>query len=93
MSTRSLMLVLVTASVSFVALTAAATEGQKLDSGLGELPHYTQWLDQSGRAPAASRVAGESLDNGLGELPPYAQWLDKSGRDPMSRGAQQMASR
>lgn len=91
MSTRSSMLVLLTAAVSLVAATAAATEGQKLDSGLGELPHYSQWLDKSGRQPV--RVAGESLDNGLGELPPYAQWLDKTGRDPMLTRGQQLASR
>ena len=70
------------------ALPAAALEGQKLDSGLGELPHYSQWTDKSGRgvaATAGTRVPGESLDSGLGELPHYSQWLDKTGRDPMGR--------
>lgn len=57
--------------------------GQKLDSGLGALPHYSQWADKSGRTVNATRVAGESLDNGLGNLPHYSQWLDKTGRDPM----------
>jgi hypothetical protein len=93
MSTRSLMLVLATTAVSLIAATAAATEGQKLDNGLGDLPPYSQWQDKSGRAPVGARVAGESLDNGLGELPHYAQWLDKTGREPMGRGAQQVASR
>ena len=93
MSIRSLLLVLVTATASFVAATAAATEGQKLDSGLGELPHYSQWQDKTGRAPVRVQVAGESLDSGLGELPHYSQWLDKTGRDPMQRPAQQVASR
>lgn len=93
MSTRPLLLTLAAAAASFVALTAAATEGQKLDSGLGELPPYAQWLDKSGQSPQGARVAGESLDSGLGELPPYAQWLDKSGRDPMGRSARQVASR
>jgi hypothetical protein len=93
MSVRTLLLVLVTTTVSFVAATAAANEGQKLDSGLGELPPYSQWRDKTGRAPVHVQVAGESLDSGLGELPHYAQWLDKSGRDPMHRHAQQVASR
>ena len=52
MSTRFLMPALAAAAVSLAAATAAATEGQKLDSGLGEVPHYSQWLDKSGRAPA-----------------------------------------
>ncbi|MBL8289267.1 MAG: hypothetical protein JNL85_14905 [Rubrivivax sp.] len=66
------------------ALPAAALEGQKLDSGLGDLPHYSQWADKSGRG-VVTRVPGESLDSGLGALPHYSQWQDKSGRDPMGR--------
>lgn len=66
-------------------LSSPALQGQKLDSGLGELPPYSQWLDKSGRSPMGHRVLGESLDNGLGELPHYSQWLDKSGRDPMGQ--------
>lgn len=65
----------------------AAVAGQKLDSGLGELPHYSKWADPSGRHPMGTRVLGESLDDGLGELPHYAKWLDKSGKDPMRLGA------
>ena len=62
----------------------AAVSGQKIDSGLGGLPHYSQWLDKSGRDPmGTTRVVGESLDNGLGELPHYSQWSDRTGRDPM----------
>ncbi|MBI5716213.1 MAG: hypothetical protein HZC37_00810 [Burkholderiales bacterium] len=74
-----------------VAVSASAVEGQKLDSGLGELPHYSQWADKTGRQPVAVRVAGESLDDGLGELPPYSQWLDKTGRDPMGRESLRLA--
>jgi hypothetical protein len=60
-----------------------AVSGQKIDSGLGSLPHYSKWLDKSGRDPMSVKVVGESLDNGLGELPHYSKWLDRSGRDPM----------
>jgi hypothetical protein len=67
------------------ALSSPPVQGEKLDSGLGELPHYSQWADKSGRLPMSHRVAGESLDSGLGELPHYSLWLDKSGRDPMGR--------
>jgi hypothetical protein len=61
-----------------------AVSGQKIDSGLGGLPPYSQWLDKSGRDPMGTRVVGESLDNGLGELPHYSQWTDRTGRDPMA---------
>lgn len=60
--------------------------GEKIDSGLGELPPYASWDDKTGRQPMRYRVAGESLDNGLGALPHYSQWRDRSGRDPMARG-------
>ena len=48
--------------------------GQKLDSGLGDVPHYSQWTDRTGRDPLPYRVVGESLDSGLGELPHYSKW-------------------
>ncbi len=53
--------------------------GEKLDSGLDTLPHYSQWAKHPGLATlvvAASHVPGESLDSGLGELPHYSQWAD-----------------
>ncbi len=54
-----------------------AVSGQKLDSGLGKLPHYSQWAKHpqlAKLAVAANSVAGESLDSGLGELPHYSLW-------------------
>jgi len=57
--------------------------GHSIDSGLGELPHYSQWLDLTGKTPMRYRVAGEKLDSGLGELPHYSQWLDPTGKTPM----------
>lgn len=63
----------------------ADVPGQKIDSGLGQLPHYRHWADRSGRLTTV--VLGESLDDGLGELPHYSQWKDPSGRDPLGRGA------
>jgi hypothetical protein len=67
------------------------TPGQKIDSGLGELPHYSKWVDRSGRYPLGYRVVGESLDDGLGELPHYSKWVDRTGRDPMGRERQMLA--
>lgn len=64
----------------------ADVAGQKLDSGLGELPHYSKWADTTGRYPLGTAVLGESLDSGLGELPHYSLWKDKTGRDPMGPG-------
>jgi hypothetical protein len=71
-----------------VAGSGTTVAGQKLDSGLGQLPHYSTWADPSGRgvgAVAGVKLAGESLDDGLGQLPHYSAWLDRSGRDPLGR--------
>jgi len=63
--------------------------GQKIDSGLGDLPHYSQWADPTGRNPlrrasgasgAKVQVAGEKKDSGLGDLPHFSQWADATGR-------------
>lgn len=71
----------------------SAVPGQKVDSGLGELPHYSKWIDRSGRQPLGNHVLGESLDDGLGELPHYSKWVDRSGRDPLGRNATHVAAR
>ena len=65
--------------------------GQKVDSGLGGLPHYSKWADPTGRLPMGHRVLGESLDDGLGELLHYSKWVDSSGRDSLGRRAAQVA--
>lgn len=67
----------------------AQVPGQKIDSGLGDLPHYSQWADPTGknplRRPATGssdtvRVVGEKRDSGLGDLPHDRHWVDKSGQ-------------
>ncbi len=92
MNTRlSLSVIAATAAFAFVGLTHAEPShplsGQKLDSGLGELPHYSQWADPSGRYPFGYKLAGESLDSGLGDLPHYSKWKDKTGRNPLGKDA------
>ena len=62
-----------------------AVAGQKLDSGLGDLPHYSKWADRTGRHPLGTFVLGESQDSGLGQLPHYSKWTDRTGKDPMGR--------
>jgi hypothetical protein len=57
--------------------------GAKIDSGLGDLPHYRHWVDKTGKHPMGTAVLGESQDSGLGDLPHYSRWIDKSGKDPM----------
>lgn len=47
-----------------------AQSGQKLDSGLGQLPHYRYWADKTGKNPVPVRVVGEKLDSGLGDIQP-----------------------
>ncbi|HET9821105.1 MAG TPA: hypothetical protein VFQ16_04705 [Burkholderiaceae bacterium] len=76
---------LAAACVATSAGTDGQVPGQKLDSGLGVLPHYSKWTDRTGRDPMGVRVAGESLDDGLGELPHYSKWVDPTGRDPLGR--------
>jgi len=64
----------------------SAVVGEKIDSGLGSLPHYSRWADRSGRVVIrVTAVPGESLDDGLGELPHYRQWADRSGKRPMGK--------
>lgn len=41
------------------ALASPTVAGQKLDSGLGELPHYRFWADKSGKNVVARPVAAE----------------------------------
>jgi hypothetical protein len=61
----------------------APAAGQKLDSGLGDLPHYRHWTDPTGKAPMAAKVAGQKLDSGLGDLPHYRYWADPTGKAPV----------
>ena len=75
-------------------LTSASTTGvagQKIDSGLGELPHYSTWIDRTGQYPTPHHVSGESQDNGLGDLPHYSRWVDPTGRDPLGRKVVQVS--
>jgi maltooligosyltrehalose synthase len=75
--------VLMGTAVPAAAQTARAVAGEKLDSGLGSLAHYSQWSTPSAGKAASLRVEGESLDSLLGELPHYRLWVDRSGKDPM----------
>jgi len=38
---------------------ARLTPGAKLDNGLGDLPHYRDWVDPSGRAPMEPMLTAE----------------------------------
>lgn len=68
--------------------------GEKVDSGLGELPHYAQWADPSGKGAAGVKrpavvaigavVVGEKIDSGLGQLPHYSRWADVTGKHPLA---------
>jgi hypothetical protein len=78
-------------AVSPVAAAEKFVPGQKLDSGLGELPHYSKWTDASGRHPTGHRVVGESIDSGLGELPHYSKWVDTTGKDPLGKERTQLS--
>lgn len=86
--TRRIPLILFAAVWTSLAMPASAQSantvaGEKLDSGLGSLPHYSKWATPAGGKLAAARVEGESLDSQLGELPHYSQWVDRSGKDPL----------
>lgn len=61
------------------ALNAYHVPGEKLDSGLGDMPPYRpggkeQVAALREPAQAGYRVQGEKLDSGLGELPHYGAW-------------------
>lgn len=61
--------------------------GEKLDSGLGRLPHYRHWAkhpETQRLVTLASHVPGEKLDSGLGELPPYREWADNTGNQHLA---------
>lgn len=76
-----------------VAKTSVRVEGEKLDSGLGRLPHYREWAkhpETRALVRLANHVPGEKLDSGLGDLPHYREWADNTGRQ---RGLAGSASR
>ncbi len=64
---------------------ANKVSGEKIDSGLGDLPHYSQW------AKPANKVSGEKVDSGLGDLPHYSQWADPTGKNPSQRQSVQVS--
>lgn len=39
------------ASADTAATPATHVQGEKIDSGLGDLPHYRDWKDPTGKAP------------------------------------------
>jgi hypothetical protein len=92
---RTLLCVAAMAAACFQATAVLAQEtskpalaGQKLDSGLGELPHYRHWADPTGKDPMAGtlvgqKIAGQKLDSGLGDLPHYRYWADPSAKQPL----------
>ena len=41
---------------------AAGVASQKIDSGLGELPHYRLWADPSGKSPTREPVVVKADD-------------------------------
>lgn len=64
---KFLMIVALAALLPLQATTASATDapsaavaGQKIDSGLGELPHYRLWADPSGKNPMVAPVAADA---------------------------------
>jgi hypothetical protein len=55
------MFVLAAAAVSAdVGAGPVRVPGEKLDSGLGDLPHYSKWADPTGKNPLQAPAAKES---------------------------------
>ena len=89
---RSLKRLVVAVAVFLAAMASSAAvearnpnqvPGEKLDSGLGELPHYRDWGRYAGTSNLVAHVnhvPGEKLDSGLGELKHYRYWIDDTGR-------------
>lgn len=68
----------VSIAASFVSLNALAAEratasvqvaGEKVDSGLGELPHYSKWTDRTGKNPMQSKASAQRDDQQAQRLP------------------------
>jgi hypothetical protein len=83
MKTIACAVLMAVAGAAFAAGPAPKVPGAKLDSGLGDLPHYRHWVDKTGKQPMGVAVVGESQDSGLGSLPHYSRWIDKTGKDAM----------
>lgn len=88
LTAAALSALLLNAPASAEAPRANAVAGEKLDSGLGELPAYPNVLGQKldsglGELPPYPQVAGQKVDSGLGELPHYRLWTDKTGHAPL----------
>ncbi len=58
-------------AATLVSMSAVATElavapvkvnGEKVDSGLGDLPHYSQWTDPTGKNPVQVKVSAKRAD-------------------------------
>ncbi len=56
-------------ATSALAEDVVPTPAAKIDNGLGNLPHYSEWRDLWLYATPA-----ESIDSGLGTLPHYSEW-------------------
>ena len=95
MKTISITLLALLSALTLAASAADKTRapGEKLDSSLGDLPHYRHWSDPTGKnpVPGPMQIAGEKLDNGLGDLPHYRHWNDPTGKTPL-RSAQIVAA-
>jgi|GEM_PF-3093780 len=66
--------------------------GEKLDSGLGQLPYYSKWQEgpkaDATRAPGRiNPVLGEKLDSGLGDIQPAAGPAPRANRAKLARFA------
>jgi hypothetical protein len=59
---NKLVVLSLTAALAVASFAAAAVDsrhvpGEKVDSGLGDLPHYSQWADPTGKTPMQPRAA------------------------------------
>ena len=58
-------------AASFVSINVLAAErapapvqvaGEKVDSGLGDLPHYSKWADPTGKNPTQAKASAQRDD-------------------------------
>ena len=64
------------ASLSTVAVAAERSaapanqvSGEKVDSGLGDLPHYSKWADPTGKNPVQGKAQAKGEDKPAQRLP------------------------
>jgi hypothetical protein len=73
------------ASAADAGAATSPVAGEKLDSGLGDLPHYSKWADPTGRTPMQARAGADAK---AADAKPAADAARRDDQRAPSRGVQ-----